>query len=350
MEKTILPALRSMLSRMAFSRCKSAGLDLKEEEVCGLFSQWLDSVQGSGDLAPPRLPFESEVKVFFSPEAKGMFIQCLSAGDRERNSISPHARQTRPSPIVLGKEDGETSLLFEGEAVRVVVHLNEFFHSGRVVTFFRFPSSKEGEWLRQDLPSGEPAETFIEGGSNVSLFASASTARADLEATTSDSSMIFVKESHFSHGLLWDPNKNTPAEICYYPDGGVYWKRRYRGGICRGNGKLPCFEAFWPCATPQIVEYGNAELGKHRPLREGPAYQEFYANGNPAVVMFAERGKLKSCSWFEYDGQKLSLPCQGKSVIPANSLMVPGDILSESSIAPPALSFMWGASKTPPQK
>jgi hypothetical protein len=285
------------------------------------------------------LSFDSSLRIFFSPEGEGEFLPCWENSERNGSALasSPSSRHDRPSPIVVGKESGESSLVMEGNSVRVVIHLNKSFPSARVLTLLRFPPSPEGEWLRQDPPSGSPAEVAIVEHSTTTRAGKSSGAR---KLPDDPLPLFVVKESHYSHGLLWDPDDSTPAENCCHPGGGIHWRRRYSGGICRSSSGSPCLEVFWPSGLPKVVEYGREGVGKHRPSHEGPAYQEFLADGRPCFVMFAQSGKAESCSWFSPDGKPLQLLRSGQEAVDSSSLLSPGNLLSEFSVCPPALSAL----------
>lgn len=279
------------------------------------------------------LPFSTNSKIFFSPESRGEFLPCVGERQDDETQTSPTPWGECPSPIVVGKDQGEASLVIEENSARVVVHINEAFRSARVMTMFRFAPSREGEWLRQDLPSGSPSEIILVEHAILTAPKSA----GKKKNSPAHSSLFVKKEKHYSHGLLWDPDENTPAETCYYPSGSIHWRRRYRQGICRGGAGHPCLEVFWPSGQPKVLEYGGEGVGKHRPMRDGPAYQEFHATGHPCFVMFAETGKIKSCSWFSQEGKPIPLFRHGHEMIEPEKLLEPGDAMSEFSVTPPAL-------------
>lgn len=340
-----MSTLPAMIASLASSRCREAGLDLGEGEIEVLLGEWMDLRQSLNQAIDTTLPFETSSKVFFSPSGKGSFIPCFAAPHQDSLPDQNSDLVTRPSPVVMDKREGESSLVFEKEDLRVVIHWNKLEHSSRVLTFARFSPSKEGEWLLQDHPSGSPAQTVVVKYSaafwNPIVQDHNSILPCSAWSTLPDG--FIVKASHYSHGLLWDPSGTSPAETCLYPDGSTYWRRRYRAGLCRDNASSPCFEAFWGTGTPMVVEYGHEGVGKHRPANQGPAYQEFHVNGQPALVMYAEHGKAKSCAWFNSDGTPLlqrETPALRNDLIPTNSLLSPDNHRLEFSVIPPALTAL----------
>jgi hypothetical protein len=331
MKKSSSPSQELLVSRasgLAFLRCSEAGMKITAEEIADLLTNLGSHRSGREGIADPS-PSLLSLKVFFSPTSSGNFIPCdPTAGSSPSDYHSSQKTwQSLPSPILMGKGVGESSLLLEKNTTRVVIHWNESAQFARVLNFASFSPSDQGTWLRQNTPSGLPAE--------VSVLEKPPTSPAETNP------QFMIKESFYSHGQLWDPSEHVPAETCYYPNGQVYWHRRYRGGTCRSIAARPCLQVFWPSGSPQIVEYGREGVGKHRPLHLGPAYQEFYTSGKPALVMFAEDGKMKSCQWFDDKGHSVEAGVSAQDIVPSNSLVLPRDILMEFDVSPPALSMMW---------
>jgi hypothetical protein len=303
-------------------------MKITAEEIANLLAN-IGNQQSERESAVWSSPSRLSLKVFFCPTSTGNFIPWVHSA-KSAPPAYPSTQETwqsLPSPILMGKGVGESSLLLEQNSTRVVIHLNESERFVRVLNFASFSTSDQGTWLRQNTPSGLPAEVSVLEKPPIS------------PAETNPQFMI--KESFYSHGQLWDPSEHVPAETCYYPNGQAYWHRRYRGGTCRAIADRPCLEVFWPSGSPQIVEYGREGVGKHRPLHLGPAYQEFYTSGKPALVMFAEDGEMKSCQWFDNKGRPVEAGVSAQDIVPSNSLVLPRDILMEFDVSPPALSMMW---------
>lgn len=164
-------------------------------------------------------------------------------------------------------------------------------------------SSFLGDYLNeaQDLPQGGAAQTLIlmeKGGAGVGPLL------MDLA--------FVAAEIHFSHGTKWNPSPERMAEVGYYPDGVVKWQRSWIQGRVRAVGDHPSFRSFWENGNPQVVEYGGQwggmGGGKDRARSKGPAYEEFYRNGNKALSMFAENGEQIGPMIFFGTGGKIRKP------------------------------------------
>lgn len=143
-------------------------------------------------------------------------------------------------------------------------------------------------WYSQNLPDGSAAKILVN-------------AQAEIPTTVRESAYV-CRASHMFGGLLWDPSARHPAEVAYYPNGNVYWLHRYQNGLAKGRPGLPVFENYWEHGQLRIAEFGNDLLGKSRPIHEGPAYCEYYHNGQCAVEIYAER------KWEEVRGRSILQP------------------------------------------
>lgn len=98
------------------------------------------------------------------------------------------------------------------------------------------------------------------------------------------------RETHYSHGLLWDPGKTSASDVRYYDDGSVRWRRRHQGGRLMGRGdSVPFHESYWPTGFLQAEEYGSSNSGRHRDANIGPAYAEYHPNGKKSLQVYAEK-------------------------------------------------------------
>jgi hypothetical protein len=143
-------------------------------------------------------------------------------------------------------------------------------------------------WYSQDLPDGRAAKILVD-------------VHCRLGGHRPDMAYV-CRSSHMFGGLLWDRSPDQPAEVTYYPNGNVYWRHRYQNGIAKGRPSLPVFENFWENGQLRIKEFGNDLIGKSRPVQEGPAYCEYYHQGQCAVEIYAER------KWSESSGRSTLLP------------------------------------------
>lgn len=166
------------------------------------------------------------------------------------------------------------------------IHLfREGVTGGAVTAYAKEPGmTASAEWVAQDLPCGEAAETLVRTAKN---------------PQGGDGEFAYVhRETHMTSGLVWDPSPWIPAESAYYPDGTPYWHQRCRNGEPKDRGgELPVFENFWPNGRVRILEFGSREAGRSRETSKGPAYSEYYQNGQAAAEIFAERAwdESESC-------------------------------------------------------
>ncbi len=118
-------------------------------------------------------------------------------------------------------------------------------------------------------------------------------ARTHLILTGDEKAAYIWREGRYSYGRRWDPTPGVAAETFYYEDGRVRCQQHFIQGAARGANGGPVFEGFRKDGSSVVVEYGDSRWGKHRPVEEGPAYQETHPNGNPAVVVFAIKGRQR---------------------------------------------------------
>ncbi len=149
---------------------------------------------------------------------------------------------------------------------------------GVVTSLLKDPDGGQRSFVH-DLPDSSAGKTTVSTGE-------------DYTGGEHGTPMAYVsRETHYAHGLLWDPSAEIAADICYYEDGGVKWKRRYQGGRMMGRGDFsPAHESYWPGNSLQAAEYGSVNFGRHRDPAAGPAYIEYHPNGQKALEVFAHRG------------------------------------------------------------
>jgi hypothetical protein len=130
-----------------------------------------------------------------------------------------------------------------------------------------------GKWLDQNPPDNSPAKVFVSRG---------------VDPTGLDCNYHFVERvTYLSLGRQWDPDPNTPSEICWSSSGEILWQRRmFDGRPADRSDSLPALESFWPGGSRQLFRYANPEALSAADGKNRPFYGEFYPNDTPAVHVF----------------------------------------------------------------
>ncbi len=192
----------------------------------------------------------------------------LKISDSVTLGIGEHSSSS-PPPVVA--EVGPHWKVF----LHPSLHLDERGSSqgGTITTLLKDPLKKGNAWV-QDPIFGSPAKTTISAGDSPEL--------PNMEY------FYVSRETHYSHGLVWDPNSEKAADMAFFDDGSIKWKRRYQGGKMMGRGDcIPAHESYWPAGILQAEEYGSVNHGRFRDPLIGPAYVEYHPNGQKALEVFA---------------------------------------------------------------
>lgn len=156
---------------------------------------------------------------------------------------------------------------------KVFLHLDlENNGGGTVTTLFFNPLGERQAWTHNPIPHSA-AKTVIGFGQYSEL---------------SGGCAYVERETHYAHGLIWDPGAEVAANVCHYPDGRVKSRRRYQGGRMMGRGdQVPAHESYWPDGVLQAEEYGSVNSGRYRDPSAGPSYAEYHPNGKLALEVFS---------------------------------------------------------------
>lgn len=164
-------------------------------------------------------------------------------------------------------------------------------HQSTIIQVF---VSSDGGWVLQDLPSGSPAETITSPSVNFGD-------GGEVENT------YVLSERNFFQGKLWNRLRESPADLAYYDHGGLRWTMKYTNGEPQTSRSSPWCKFFWPSGSVMMEEYGSAKTGRHRPVQAGPAYQEYYPDGNIALSIFSENGQIVGTGkWFDERGNQVN--------------------------------------------
>lgn len=284
--------LNRTLSAVAAQRCGEAGIRVDEEDIFSILTR-LTSIETIEDYPRGADGIIKDMgaggRLEAGQEQKASQKTQLFVSGSWKDEFFPgkkHWTEGRTEGTVL-KDEGELTL--QQGCWRVSIFFHTDMTCGWVCTSVK---GDLGTWVKQDLPSGVAAEVFF------------ATDWGGKDGRGVDEPFL-GKETHYTQGLLWDPDRNTAAETCYYEDGGIRWIRRSRGGKFASRDGKPCLESFGRDGNPELAEYGSEGVGRHRPVEEGPAYIEFHPNGQAAVEIFVERGKVKKSNWFDLSGNKI---------------------------------------------
>lgn len=269
-------ALDAAGSKVMRLRLLEAGEEVSEEEILGAVLALRRAVLSQGE------------------EGGGGYAQFGVVGDGRKSRKFRLWRDMGGAGVV----DTETA---GGMRISLESHLLE----GTRLVQTQIPSTLDGGWDPHDTPAGGAARTTVRMA--VPTGQDGWTRRA------------FVwKESHYSFGRRWDPSADKAAANYYFESGALKCRQRFLQGASCTAGDIPVFEAFYPDGTPRVVEYGDSQQGKHRPVNLGPAYQEFHPDGSPALIVFAEKGTQRGKALsFSLEGDKTEL---GRAVIACGSI------------------------------
>lgn len=277
-----------MLAKTAEQMGGECGVDVSSEEIFHILTK-LTSVTrfskypgGAKSILGDR--FEAAAKARSEVKTEGFILGIYGDGfyPCEPDAIN-EAMPSMAHPVfkkavfglVIQRADWRVAVFYCGDKAEI----------GCVSTFNK---NSQGQWMRQGVPSVSPSEVF-------------------LYRDYGEREMPFVlKESYFSDGLLWNPRPGTPADVCYHPNGAVRWRRWATDGKFSSTNAGPCLEVFAENGAPVLVEYGKEGVGRHRSREDGPAYSEFHRNGQVALQVFAENGRILKTNWFDQDGSKMA--------------------------------------------
>jgi hypothetical protein len=156
--------------------------------------------------------------------------------------------------------------------------VNSSSPSSSSVTVRYSASGREGCYELQDTPDGKPAVVNVGVG-----------ARHGVEGSGVSHFSYVRHEIHYSCGVMWNPKPYQPAEVFYYDSGEIQYQVHYRQGRAWSpDAHTPCRASYWKNRSIQTVEFGDAERGRHRDIKLGPAYAEYFPNGIAALEVFSE--------------------------------------------------------------
>ena len=227
-------SVTNLLCLIASSKLRQLGYEVAREEV-------LSMILGAKKTHIPK----GEV-------GGGHMVTCFIGGQGRDEFVLQAGRDWRVHVFHQSEEDGGTVCVFSrGDDVE-----------GRV------------RWLGQNTPTSGAAHTTV--------------------LASDDGEFSYVgRESHLFEGLMWDPTPEQAADVAYYQNGGVRWEHSYQNGAANSSkGRRAVFRGYWKNGAVRTEEYGDAERGIWRSIKDGEAYSEYYPNGEVAVKIFVEKDEL----------------------------------------------------------